>query len=137
MTKIVAYSGVYSPEQCRKYAKALWVFGDNLKGVGMGGQACIRTQPNSVGVPTKRAPGGPNEFFHEGWVTDMHGVIEAMTDLVQTAKDRKCSHLVLPVFKDTGHTTLGCGLARLPEKAPSIYAFINAWSTQLIRQRNL
>lgn len=36
---------------------ALYVFGDNLQEMGLGGQAVeLRGEPNSVGLPTKRAP---------------------------------------------------------------------------------
>lgn len=31
-----------------------FVFGDNLIGEGKGGQAIIREEPNTIGVPTKR-----------------------------------------------------------------------------------
>lgn len=34
----------------------IYVFGDNMKRYGKGGQAVIRDCPNSFGIPTKRYP---------------------------------------------------------------------------------
>src|SRR4051812_17826964 len=43
----------------------VFLFGDNLERVGMGGQAgAMRGEPNAVGVPTKKTPTmGPDAFF--------------------------------------------------------------------------
>lgn len=44
-------------EDLRANPDVLYVFGDNLAGIGYGGQAkAMRGEPNAVGIPTKDSP---------------------------------------------------------------------------------
>lgn len=92
----------------------LFVFGDNLKRYGFGGQAKVmRGRPNAVGLPTKRAP---YEFLSDG---DYLEVVRAAGPDVKRLAD----HLTaggLVVWPMAG---IGTGLAQLREKAPEIAAY--------------
>lgn len=46
----------YTPELLRASPEKIFVFGDNMKRYGKGGQAVIRDEPNAFGVATKRHP---------------------------------------------------------------------------------
>lgn len=100
---------------------ALFLFGDNMAGIGRGGQAReCRDEPNAVGVPTKWYPSmQPHSFFRE---TDAAN--PRVVGRINGAFDRAEAHLraggvvVLPA------DGIGTGLAQLPTRAPAVYAII-------------
>ena len=53
----------YSINDCSLNKNKLYVFGDNLKRVGMAGQASIRNIYNAVGLATKKAPSNEESAF--------------------------------------------------------------------------
>jgi hypothetical protein len=53
----------YDKQLLRDYPSVYFVFGDNLKRYGAGGQAVIRHEPNAIGIATKRAPGISREDY--------------------------------------------------------------------------
>lgn len=60
----VLYQKMIYRDDLRRNPSALYVFGDNDKRAGLGGQAKeMRGEPNAVGVRTKRAPGTANEDY--------------------------------------------------------------------------
>lgn len=48
--------GKMSPLTLRENPDKVYLFGDNLEGVGKGGQAVVRGEPNAIGIPTKKGP---------------------------------------------------------------------------------
>lgn len=102
-----------------------YVFGDNMKRRGFGGQAKeMRGETNAIGLATKFSP-GTNEF---DYYND-----DSLTAWSQQAADLKYiktkleeGHIV--VFPTDG---LGTGLSQLPKRAPKLYAqlykVIEAW----------
>lgn len=104
----------------------LFVFGDNLAEIGHGGQAKeMRGEPNSVGIPTKWYPAMEDDaFFKESDLHIVKGYIEAQFKLLamQLAKGGDV------VWPEDG---IGTGLARLRERAPSIFAIIVAGRSRL------
>ncbi len=97
---------------------ALYVFGDNVQRIGLGGQAReMRGEPNAVGIPTKRSP---HVYFRDD---DYDEAVASM----QTAFNRLANHLLLAggviVFPALG---IGTGLANLPSQAPKIWNYLNA-----------
>src|SRR5437879_2286734 len=58
--------------------KTLFVFGDNIKGAGLGGQArAMRGEPNAVGIPTKWIPSNSESaFFTDDDFPEVRTVIE-------------------------------------------------------------
>jgi hypothetical protein len=121
---VVLYSGWLSEELCQRCPDLTFVFGDNLRGIGKGGQAIIRDEPNAFGVPTKRKPSmTPGSFFDDGNPADLDAVLDALT--VLWAKLKLGETIVIPVTAD-GKVSLGCERAELPSRAPLIYGTICA-----------
>ena len=98
----------------------IYLFGDNMERVGMGGQAySMRGEPNSFGVPTKWKPDSrESSYFSDG---DFPGPVERAIDFplnIAFAWLLKGSTVVVPT------DGLGTGLSELPTRAPQIYNYI-------------
>lgn len=119
---VVLYSGRLTPELCDEFPDYTFVFGDNLLGFGMGGQAIIRGKRNAFGVPTKRKPSmAAGSFFEEGNSADLDKVLQKLKIL--WLKLANNTTVVIPV-NDKGEVSLGLERAELPIRAPSIYETI-------------
>jgi len=60
----VVYQKMYVRDDARRNPGVLYLFGDNERREGRGGQAAeMRDEPNAVGIRTKRAPTRNNEDF--------------------------------------------------------------------------
>lgn len=93
----------------------LFIFGSNLIGKGMGGQAVIRYCKNAHGIPTKKLPmNTPKSFFSDREFEKNKEVIKAAIDSIDLSYDTI-------VFPEDG---LGTGLAELPKRAPKTYSFM-------------
>lgn len=118
----------YTRAMARMYPEKLFVFGDNLRGTGLGGQAKeMRGEPNAVGIPTKRSPSRrATAFFSDADFQDAKRVLDRRFEVLET-------HLATGgdvVWPEDG---VGTGLAQLPDKAPKIYAYIQTRFGQLCR----
>lgn len=107
------YADRFSVELCRANPNKLYVFGDNLARWGTAGQACIRREPNSFGVPTKRYPDTVAHAYFSDAKCERNHVLNALRELYV-----KSEYFTL-VFPSAG---IGTGLAKMPEKSPLIYA---------------
>lgn len=101
-----------SVDLLRAHPDKVFVFGDNLLGRGMGGQAVVRHEPNAFGVPTKRAPSMQLNAFFSDCDDERHAVLVALRSLYALARKQA---VVFPV------AGLGTGLAQMPTKSPKIY----------------
>ena len=105
----------------RKYPNHIFVFGDNNIGKGAGGQAIIRYEPNSMGIPTKKYP----SFAQDSFYTDAEysenciKISEAVEKIIQIAQNGTIVGIVLPT------DGLGTGLSQLPLRAPRTFEFLN------------
>lgn len=101
----------------------LFVFGDNMKGRGLGGQAReMRGEPNAIGVPTKWSPERrASAYFSDDdrLNRDVWYAIHEAFDKMRTALDEG-RNVVIPA------DGLGTGLAELPTRAPKLYAMVEA-----------
>lgn len=93
----------------------IFLFGDNLIGIGYGGQAKeMRGEPNAIGIPTKKKPSmSPDSFFTDDEYDDN---IKAMDKAFDKIPDNHT--IVLPM------AGLGTGLARLPQRAPKTFEYL-------------
>lgn len=91
---------------------ALYVFGDNERRYGLGGQAAeMRGEPNAVGVATLAAPG---MFWREDDAARQCAVIDAdMAPLFEAMR-----HGELIIFPLDG---IGTGLADLQRRSPTTF----------------
>jgi len=112
----VQYLKKITREIVRSNPDKLFVFGDNLTGQGMGGQAReMRGEPNSLGIPTKRLP----TYSTEAFLKDSdYGNVKPFID---RAIQRISKFTGTVVFPQDG---VGTGLAKLPESAPRIYKYL-------------
>lgn len=93
----------------------IFLFGDNLAGYGMGGQAKeMRGEPNAIGIPTKRFPNNSSEaFFKVSDYQEAKNAIDRAFDLIP-----RNSTVIIPA------SGLGTGLAKLQDTAPNILEYI-------------
>lgn len=105
----------YSIADVQANPDKIYVFGDNTKRVGTGGQAQIRNNPNAMGIATKIAPSMDNAaFMSDKDLANNKTIIDG--DIAKIKATGKV--VVLP--KDG----FGTGLAKLKEKAPQTYAYL-------------
>lgn len=108
----------------RNCREVLYLFGDNLAEVGMGGQAAeMRGEPNALGIPTKRTPAMDEaSFFTDDdfdWVKNKYdSIFKGIRHRDASCNRTGYSVLVIPA------DGLGTGLAELPVRAPKIYAYL-------------
>ena len=97
----------------------IYVFGDNEKRIGHGGQASeMRGEPNTIGVRTKKGPGRrENDYWTDDEFTSNKLLITEDFDLIKKVLE-KGSIVVLPL------DGLGTGLSELPKRAPITLRFI-------------
>lgn len=112
----------------------LFVFGDNMEGRGLGGQAReMRGEPNAVGIPTKWAPERrASAYFSDDDRTnrDVWHAIHGAFDRLRSALDAG-RNVVIPA------DGLGTGLAELPVRAPKLHAMIETAIAELETNRPL
>lgn len=114
--KVYRTDKIITRDKIRQNPDVLYLFGDNLIGKGLGGQAKeMRGEPNCIGIVTKKYPSMKEESFFtdNDWKLFMETYIERMDILQKMIDTGKYRALVIP--------TLGAGLAKLPEKAPIIW----------------
>jgi len=83
---------------------------------GKAGQAIIRDEPNTFGIPTKRLPSMKEGSFFSDKEEECKIVIDSLTYLWNLHKNDK--KIALPV------NPIGSGLAKLYEKSPRIWSYI-------------
>lgn len=105
----------------RQHLDHIFVFGDNMKGVGFGGLAAeLRGEPHAVGIPTKWSPGRAREdyFSNHDWQSTRVG--RAIMEPLARLDNYRAAGTVI-VLPEGG---IGTGLAELPQRAPVIYHYI-------------
>jgi hypothetical protein len=96
---------------------ARFVFGDNMRRVGLGGQAgSMRGEPNAIGVATLYSPG---EYYRP----DDPMALEVLIVDLRKVGSALASGRTVYVPRDG----LGTGLAHLPENAPALHRLIVAF----------
>lgn len=105
---------MYSVETVRQNPQKIFVFGDNLLRRGRGGQAVIRFEENSFGIPTKRSPGMHDADFFSDREDEFDSVKSSLRELYRKAAHEKR----IIVFPSAG---LGTGLAQMPSRSPRLY----------------
>tara|TARA_B100000745_G_scaffold299878_1_gene251861 strand:- start:569 stop:982 length:414 start_codon:yes stop_codon:yes gene_type:complete len=111
-----------------------YVFGDNVKRQGFGGQAkAMRGEPNSIGVVTKWLPNDEKRsFFNES--LQEHDALKTLVDkdLIKIEKLLLVGAVVV-IPKDG----LGTGLSRLPEFAPKLDLYIKTRINEFVEEYGL
>jgi hypothetical protein len=105
----------------------LYLFGDNLKRQGLGGQAKeMRGEPNAVGIATKKLP---SQYENSYFCDDDFDLFEDhyLVDMEPVYK-----HLALDGILIIPLDGLGTGLSELPERAPKIDNYIKTAIRNLV-----
>lgn len=125
----VLFMSSITREFVRKHPNFLFVFGDNLAGKGLGGQAReMRGEQNAIGIATKRSPSMNSDAFFSD--SDIHNVIVmgAIKDSFRILESHLLSGDVVVIPKNG----VGGGLANLPVNAPLIDTFIKKSIERLV-----
>lgn len=109
---------LFSPDVCKAFPNKIFVFGDNDKRKGKGGQAIIRDELNAFGIATKKAPYVSDWAFYKD--TYIYKYLEEWSKDFEALRIKHlCGRTI--VFPEDG---LGAGRAMLPTKAPRSYALL-------------
>lgn len=108
----IMYASNLSVSLCRATPESIFVFGCNLKRFGKGGQAVIRDEPNSFGIPTKRYPSWDDWAFFSDEPDEIEAVKESLRELYKLGQNK------VIVFPEDG---IGTGRAKMKEKSPVAY----------------
>ena len=112
---MVYYQKFITRQDLRNNPDKQYLFGDNLKKYGMGGQARhMRGEPNAFGIPTKKAP---MEFL-DSYFTDVE------LDLNKKAIDEAFAKLDFSKDIIIPEAGLGTGLAELDKRAPLTFMYL-------------
>lgn len=126
----VLFQKIIKREDLRRNPQVLYVFGDNVQRVGLGGQAGeMRREVNAVGVATKYSPSiyygeDPAEVAAQNRIID-----EDMKPLFE-----KVSKGGVVVWPADG---IGTVRADLPRVAPSTFAYLNQKLAALLKAADL
>ena len=114
-------------EDCLSNPKTLYLFGDNLLRKGKKGQAQIRDCVNSFGIATKHLPSMSPEAFFEDSPECLEYIHKDFKKLKEVLGIGKYDTVVIPA------NGIGTGLAKLPEKAPKVFALLNRYLQDLAK----
>lgn len=117
----VVLSNFISRADLRANRDALFVFGDNVKERGFGGQAKeMRGEPNAVGIPTKWKPAMDEAaFFSDSDLPAIRGLIDERFEELMRHR-ASGGKIVWPALG------VGTGLADLPNRAPRVWDYIES-----------
>lgn len=104
---------LYKPSLCKEHPNWLFVFGDNIAERGKAGQAIIRDEPNTFGIPTKWFPNMKETSFFSDLNTEFALVNSKINHLLE--KQKNYDVVVFPV------AGLGTGLAQMQIHSPKLY----------------
>lgn len=118
---VIIFEGFWTCDDVRQNPNCLFVFGDNDIQLGKGGQAIIRDEINSIGIPTKKRPSikSDSDFYNDEEYEENKKKIDiAICKVLKEFMKNKYTALVLP--KDG----LGTGLAQLNKRAPKTFNYL-------------
>lgn len=103
---------LYTPKLLRANPDKVFVFGDNMKGFGKGGQAVIRDEPNAFGIPTKRYPSKGDWAYFSDKEDERQALLSSLRNLYVIGQSK------VIVFPQCG---IGTGLAKMCERSPKLF----------------
>ena len=115
--KIIIQEEWYTLKDVQNAPNKIYVFGDNFKRIGSGGQAQIRSAKNAVGLATKRSPAMSPESFFDDSIEDFTMMFTDIYKIYKLSNKEGWEDYIL-VFPKDG---LGTGLSELPSRSPFIW----------------
>jgi hypothetical protein len=119
--KVHIFNGFWKVYDVKKYNNYIFVYGDNDKKHGLGGQAIIRNEINTHGIPTKKCPDcdASSYYTDDEFEENKIKINNAIDTLIKRLESGYYNGIILP------ENGLGTGLAKLPKKAPKTFQFLN------------
>jgi hypothetical protein len=132
---IIINKDYWTAKEAKENKTALYIFGDNLKEKGKGGQACIRGLSNALGIPTKKFPSmNEDSFFSDSELKqNIKHIDQSIEKIKKAIKIKQYQNIIFPPLEDREIaktqrcwflTGLGTGLAFLPSRAPKTYTYL-------------
>ena len=117
--EVIIFKGYWSISNVRAMPEYLFIYADNDIKRGRGGQAIIRDEPNTIGIPTKKLPNNYRDSFYsdDEYSDNCAKIDKAIKDIED--KMKKYKGIVIPA---AGY---GTGLAKLDKYAPKTLEYIN------------
>ena len=120
-SKVIYDSSIWTREYVSKYPNYLFVYGDNVQRKGTYGQANIRFETNTYGIPTKWKPTDTRDAYFYDIDDDVNGkVAEIWKDIFNELYERSKYYDYI-VFSKNG---IGTGLAKMPLTAPRTFVYL-------------
>jgi hypothetical protein len=119
--EVCVFDGFWTIEDARDYSEYLFIFGDNDVNKGKKGQAIIRDEPNTSGIPTKKFPTFASSSFYtdKDYEQNVIKIDKAIEKILMRVKNEGYKGIILP--KDG----LGTGLSKLNVYAPKTFEYLN------------
>jgi hypothetical protein len=120
--RIRIFDDQYTAKALRARPECLFLFGDNEDRAGTRGQACIRHEPNAVGITTKRRPFMNEDSFYDDddYEANVASIDESFENLRKRIEASGMEYKFIFIPRDG----LGTGLAQLPQRAPKTFVYI-------------
>lgn len=116
---VVRTTNIITREDARLNTDTLYVFGDNIQRRGLKGQAAdLRGEPNAIGVATKRKPASDDRSYFSDKTLEENKLI------IRTDIDRVIFEFQSNDYQNLVILPIGQGLAKLQQKAPLTYQFL-------------
>lgn len=125
---IIPFNKFYTEKLLRDDPDGLYIFGDNMKRVGRGGQAVIRDMPNAIGIATKIRPETDYQaYFRDSDLQTFKAEIERAHPAIKAAlmEERNV------YWPSDG---IGTGLSALPKTSPACYDYLCRYSRALFER---
>lgn len=130
MTNVIRQKWIMRADLKNNSERAVYLFGDNVARVGLGGQAKeMRGEHNAIGIATKRLPSMDDEAFFSD--DDFVANCRIITEDIRAAFSARSRGLIVVIPADG----LGTGLSELPKRAPRTNAFLEGLLSALIDGR--
>ena len=117
---IQIFQGIWTTIDVRNNPNLIFIYGDNDKKFGKKGQAIIRDEVNTIGIPTKKYP---SNYLSSLYTDDEYDINVSKIDIqihrvISTLQTGMYEGIVLP------ECGLGTGLSQLPKKAPKTFKYL-------------
>ena len=127
---IKTFEGLWTIDDIKNNRDTLFLYGDNDEHRGKGGQAIIRYESNTMGIPTKKRPTNhPSSFYTDlEYEQNINNIDTALLNIKNELYKYKT--LMLP------KNGFGTGMAKLKEKAPKTNEYLQGALSKFLEEIN-